>query len=155
MVANRQLVVTHPMFSRRCMVHVLLLLARRIAERLEWWTFYLLAADDNGIISKEKVRSCMADAVLADSAAVVACDRCLVAVGGATTRRPLAAGERLAPACLHTYVLLRFRLKASCCGAACLPQVRKQYDGSLWYEIASELEQKKAARAGTSKAKWT
>jgi hypothetical protein len=59
----------------------------RIAERLEWWSFYLLAADDNGIISKEKVR--------------------------------------------------------------------KQYDGSLWYEVAKELEEKKARRAGTSKAKWT
>jgi hypothetical protein len=58
----------------------------RVAERLEWWTFYLLAADDNGIISKEKVR--------------------------------------------------------------------KQYDGSLWYEIESELQKKKNARA-SSKAKWT
>lgn len=28
----------------------------RIAERMEWWMFYLLAADDNGVISKEKVR---------------------------------------------------------------------------------------------------
>jgi peroxygenase len=59
----------------------------RIAERLEWWVSYLLCADDNGIISKEKVR--------------------------------------------------------------------KLYDGSIFYEIANELEQKKAARAGTSKAKWT
>lgn len=59
----------------------------RIAERLEWWTFYLLAADNNGVISKEKVR--------------------------------------------------------------------KQFDGSLWYEIAKDLEQKKMAQAHTSKAKWT
>lgn len=34
-------------------------------------------------------------------------------------------------------------------------KIRKQYDGSLFFEIAAELEQKKAARAGTSKAKWT
>eukprot|EP00775_Hariotina_reticulata_P012865 gene12865-12991_t len=27
-----------------------------VAGRLEWWTLYLLAADDNGIVSKEKVR---------------------------------------------------------------------------------------------------
>jgi peroxygenase len=27
-----------------------------VAERLEWWVLYLLAADDNGIISKEKIR---------------------------------------------------------------------------------------------------
>lgn len=59
----------------------------RIAERLEWWVLYVLAADDNGIISKEKVRA--------------------------------------------------------------------NYDGSLWYQIAQELEQKKAARSSTSKAKWT
>lgn len=58
-----------------------------IAERLEWWTLYLLAADDNGIISKEKIR--------------------------------------------------------------------KNYDGSLWYEIASELEQKKNVRMGKTHAKWT
>lgn len=34
-------------------------------------------------------------------------------------------------------------------------KVRKCYDGSLFYEVAKELEQKKAARAATSKAKWT
>lgn len=67
-------------------MHTPCLHTRRIAERLEWWTFYLLAADDNGIISKEKVR--------------------------------------------------------------------KQYDGSLWYEIEQELVMKKNARASTSKAKW-
>jgi len=27
-----------------------------IAERLEWWTFYLLCKDERGIISKEKIR---------------------------------------------------------------------------------------------------
>jgi peroxygenase len=64
-----------------------LLAPRRVAERLEWWVSYLLCADDNGIISKEKVR--------------------------------------------------------------------KLYDGSIFYEIANELEQKKDARMGTSKAKWT
>jgi len=47
---------------------------------------YLLAADDNGVISKEKVRAC--------------------------------------------------------------------YDGSLFYQVAKDLEQKKAARSSTSKAKW-
>lgn len=34
-------------------------------------------------------------------------------------------------------------------------KVRKCYDGSLFYEVAKELEQKKDARAATSKAKWT
>lgn len=48
--------------------------------------FYLLAADDNGVISKEKVRG--------------------------------------------------------------------QYDGSLWYKIADELEQKKRAHDKALKAKW-
>lgn len=28
-----------------------------VAERLEWWTLWLLAADDNGLVSKEKVRA--------------------------------------------------------------------------------------------------
>ena len=28
----------------------------RIAERLEWWTLWVLAADDDGVISKEKIR---------------------------------------------------------------------------------------------------
>lgn len=58
----------------------------RVAERLEWWTFYLLAADDNGIISKEKIRG--------------------------------------------------------------------QYDGSLWYRIADELENKKAAHDRVTRKKW-
>lgn len=57
-----------------------------IAERLEWWVMYLLAADDNGIISKEKIRG--------------------------------------------------------------------NYDGSLWYKIADELEQKKQARIKSEKAKF-
>lgn len=29
-----------------------------IAERLEWWTLYLLCKDERGIITKEKVRAC-------------------------------------------------------------------------------------------------
>lgn len=29
----------------------------RIAERLEWWTLYFLVRDDNGVVSKEKVRA--------------------------------------------------------------------------------------------------
>eukprot|EP00877_Chromochloris_zofingiensis_P013611 jgi/Chrzof1/8503/Cz03g13150.t1 len=28
-----------------------------IAERLEWWTLYFLVRDDNGVVSKEKVRA--------------------------------------------------------------------------------------------------
>jgi peroxygenase len=55
------------------------------AERLEWWTLYLLAADDNGIISKEKIRA--------------------------------------------------------------------NYDGSLWYKIADELERKKQMRMKVERAK--
>lgn len=55
------------------------------AERLEWWTLYLLAADDNGIISKEKIRA--------------------------------------------------------------------NYDGSLWYLIANELEQKKQMKRKVDAAK--
>jgi hypothetical protein len=31
--------------------------SHRTAERLEWWTLYLLCADDNGVISKEKIRA--------------------------------------------------------------------------------------------------
>eukprot|EP00878_Enallax_costatus_P000393 GHUV01000479.1.p1 GENE.GHUV01000479.1~~GHUV01000479.1.p1 ORF type:complete len:246 (+),score=62.41 GHUV01000479.1:254-991(+) len=57
------------------------------AERLEWWTLYLLAADDNGIISKEKIRA--------------------------------------------------------------------NYDGSLWYLIADELERKKQVKLRVEKAKLT
>eukprot|EP00882_Tetradesmus_deserticola_P000354 GHRQ01000390.1.p1 GENE.GHRQ01000390.1~~GHRQ01000390.1.p1 ORF type:complete len:244 (+),score=101.33 GHRQ01000390.1:151-882(+) len=57
-----------------------------VAERLEWWVLYLLAADDNGIVSKEKIRA--------------------------------------------------------------------QYDGSLWYQVAEELETKKEARSAVQKAKW-
>lgn len=56
------------------------------AERLEWWVLYLLAADDNGIVSKEKIRG--------------------------------------------------------------------NYDGSLWYKIAEEVEAKGQARAAVQKAKW-
>jgi hypothetical protein len=58
----------------------------RTAERLEWWVLYLLAADDNGIVSKEKIRA--------------------------------------------------------------------QYDGSLWYKIAEEVEVKGQARSAVQKAKW-
>lgn len=29
----------------------------RVAERLEWWTLYLLCAGDNGVVSKEKIRA--------------------------------------------------------------------------------------------------
>lgn len=59
--------------------------AFRTAERLEWWTLYLLAADDNGIVSKEKIRA--------------------------------------------------------------------NYDGSLWYLVADELEAKKQAKLKVEKAK--
>ncbi|KAF8072391.1 SOP1 [Scenedesmus sp. PABB004] len=57
-----------------------------IAERLEWWTLYLLAADDAGVISKEAIRA--------------------------------------------------------------------NYDGSLWFKVAAEVEAKAAARAAANKAKW-
>jgi peroxygenase len=56
-----------------------------IAERLEWYTFYLLAANEDGIITKEKIRA-MYDGSLFE---MIAAER--------EHRKPFVAGKQARP----------------------------------------------------------